>query len=67
MARTCSQVRAARAARAARLFSLARQIKFLICGVAVAVPVIRVLETFRSDNDHDYDYESRTWEAGTRL
>ena len=28
-----------RAARAARLFSLARPIKFLVCGVAVAVPV----------------------------
>ena len=30
-----------RAARAARLFSLARPIKFVICGVVVAVPVIR--------------------------
>ena len=29
-----------RAARAARLFSLARPIKFLICGVVVAVPVV---------------------------
>ena len=36
MARTCSKVRAARAA---RLFSLARPINFLICGVVVAVPV----------------------------
>ena len=31
-----------RAARAARLFSLARPIKFLFCGVVVAVPVIDV-------------------------
>ena len=35
MARTCSQVRAARAA---RLFLLARPIKLLIYGVVVAVP-----------------------------
>ena len=26
-----------------------------------------ILETFRSDCDYDYDYEIRTWEAGTRL
>ena len=25
------------------------------------------IETFRSDNGYDYDYEIRTWEAGTRL
>ena len=34
MGRTCSQVRAA------CLFSLAQPIKFLICGVVVAVPVM---------------------------
>ena len=29
------------------------------------VPVVDTIETFRSD--YDYDYEIRTWEAGTRL
>ena len=33
-----------RAARAARLFSLTRPIKFLICGVVVAVPVVDAKE-----------------------
>ena len=37
MGRTCSQVHAACAA---CLFSLAQPIKFLICGVVVAVPVM---------------------------
>ena len=40
-ARSCYEVRAARAARATRLFfSPIRPIKFLICGVVVAVPIV---------------------------
>ena len=33
----------------------------------VEITAVKQLETFRSDNDYDYDYEIRTWEAGTRL
>ena len=49
MARTCSKVRTARAA---RVFSLARPIKFLICGFVLAVPMIRAKAPYRPQGEY---------------
>ena len=43
-----------------------RQIVLSLCYSHV-VCANNLVETLRSDNDYDYDYEIRTWEAGTRL
>ena len=45
-----------RAARAARLFSLARPIKFLICGVVFGVPVMLkfpIIASFSNDDGNN--------------
>ena len=49
------------AARTARLFSLARPIKFLICGVVVAVPVIVAKAPLRFDDGNVNDNATNQW------